>query len=196
MYAFPEQFAKYQPYEKEPRYADALIKENAQLFLNRYQNSVYYADYLVEQAVARVKELKLLDRTMIIVTGDHGEEFHERGYMGHTSAFDPEQIHVPLVIYVPGREPKLYSRLTEHQDLPATILSLLGDSTPPEVYSSGQSLFSPQPHQFLLSCGWDQCSIVDDAGCFIFGTETYNTAHTEIPRSRLPADGGFGAKKR
>ncbi len=37
-----------------------------------------------------------MESTVVIITGDHGEEFYEHGYWGHTSAYSPEQVKVPL----------------------------------------------------------------------------------------------------
>ena len=75
-----------------------------QLFLNRYDSHMVYADWAVGQVEAMLREAGLLEDTLLIVTSDHGEAFGEHGYKGHTiSAYD-ESTHVPLVMRFPGRD--------------------------------------------------------------------------------------------
>ncbi len=84
-------------------------------------------DYLAELR-ATVSKLGIADQTVIIVTGDHGEEFFEHGYKGHRRSLYDEVLHVPLVVYVPGRQPArpVVTMETSIADITPTILSLLG----------------------------------------------------------------------
>src|SRR5439155_1407290 len=68
---------------------------------NRYRNAVHYADSLVGTMLDALVRRGLLDDTIVLVTGDHGEEFNEHGYWGHNGAFTPDQVHVPLVLHLP-----------------------------------------------------------------------------------------------
>ena len=43
-------------------------------------------------------ERGLLDETLVIVTGDHGESIFDDGTLGHSSRYSPAQIEIPLVI--------------------------------------------------------------------------------------------------
>ena len=95
-------------------------------------------------------------KTIIIVTGDHGEEFFEKGRLGHNSAFVEEQIRTPLVIHVPGQGHNVVTHITSHTDIVATLAPLLGVRNNASDYTVGQSLFSPDyDRKAYMVCGWD-----------------------------------------
>jgi len=96
------------------------------------------------------------------VTGDHGEEFMEAGRWGHNSQFSDSQIHVPLVIRIPGRAPETIQRLTSHLDLPATVLAALGIENDASDFSLGHDLFGPFVRHYTVVSNWDEVAYVDD----------------------------------
>ena len=63
-----------------------------------YWNAAAYADWVVGQVIARLKAQGVYDRTLILVTGDHGEALFERGFLGHGHVLDREQTRVPLIL--------------------------------------------------------------------------------------------------
>ncbi len=60
--------------EKLAPYADQLR--------NRYSNSAHWVDVQLGRIYQYLREQNLLDNTVVIVTGDHGEEFMEKGVLG------------------------------------------------------------------------------------------------------------------
>jgi arylsulfatase A-like enzyme len=62
--------------------------------------------------------------TAVIVTSDHGESLGERSFVGHGQLYD-DQLHVPLVIDVPGMAPAVVDDPVAGVDVGATILDLL-----------------------------------------------------------------------
>ena len=72
-----------------------------ELYLNRYDGNLRYADMAVAQLEQMLGNAGLLDNTIFIVTADHGEAFGEHGYKGHTISVFDESIHVPLVLKWP-----------------------------------------------------------------------------------------------
>jgi arylsulfatase A-like enzyme len=68
----------------------------------RYRGEVRFVDLQVELLFAELARRGLLDRTLVIVTGDHGEEFGEHRWFGHGSQLYEESIHVPLLLHGPG----------------------------------------------------------------------------------------------
>ncbi|HLB57681.1 MAG TPA: DUF3413 domain-containing protein, partial [Gammaproteobacteria bacterium] len=91
-------------------------------YVNRYRNAVYFIDTEVGKVIATLREKNLLENTMIIITGDHGEEFNDEGmnYWNHASAYTPYQLQVPLLIYWPQKQPQTYSYMTTHYDVAPT----------------------------------------------------------------------------
>jgi len=71
-----------------------------------------------------------VDRTpaagaIIILAADHGEEFGEHGGRYHGTTLFEEQVHVPLIVKIPGLSPHVVSGPTQLIDISATILGLL-----------------------------------------------------------------------
>ena len=73
----------------------------------------------------------MLDRSIIIITSDHGEMF-ERGVSGHTTPliFNP-LVHVPLIVSLPGQEQRVDVHTnTSCVDILPTLAHLTGNSIP------------------------------------------------------------------
>jgi hypothetical protein len=85
--------------------------------------SVRYMDDLVGEWLEGID----LDRTLVIVTGDHGESFNDDGTFFHGSRLSDVQTHVAFVLAGPGVPAgKVETSLTEHVDVAPTILASLG----------------------------------------------------------------------
>jgi membrane-anchored protein YejM (alkaline phosphatase superfamily) len=112
----------------------------------------------------------LLDSTIVIVTGDHGEEFLEHGRWGHNSAFSERQIRTPLVVRVPGRAPAVVDRVTSHLDVAPTLLEALGAENPPSDYALGTNLFAENTDPHALVSDWSRLAYVDATGKATFPT--------------------------
>lgn len=68
----------------------------------RYQNALAHTDRQLGRVLDHLRATGRLDRTIVIVTADHGEEIEEHGKRGHGTTLYEESIHVPLVIRIPG----------------------------------------------------------------------------------------------
>lgn len=66
-----------------------------------YWNSVAYSDWLVGQVVRRLRAQGVYDRTLVMVTGDHGEALFEEGFLGHGHVIDRTQTQVPFILSDP-----------------------------------------------------------------------------------------------
>lgn len=184
-YSYPKESEKFLPVNPEGSFTKMIDRDTAQFTKNRYKNSIYYADSLVGEIVEDLKQKGLYENTIIIVTGDHGEEFYENGYFGHHGAFTKYQTQVPLVLHVPHRSSQKggqkIKQLTSHQDIVPTIFSLIGSETPSKDYSNGHNLFDTEiPRDFVISCSFYDCSIIHDAGHIIFGTEAHTLMRFEL----------------
>jgi len=65
-----------------------------------------------DAALGRVLESVDLSSTIVVVAGDHGEAFGEHGHRHHLSSVYDEQIHVPLLVWVPGQDGAVHPRPT------------------------------------------------------------------------------------
>jgi uncharacterized protein len=93
---------------------------------------------------------------LVLFTGDHGEEFRQKGKIGHGSDVVNEQIHVPFVLLGPGAPRGTFDAPTSHVDLVPTLFELLGDATPPARYSDGIAAHRAPADRFVLTTvGWE-----------------------------------------
>jgi membrane-anchored protein YejM (alkaline phosphatase superfamily) len=176
---YPPEFEKFKTDTKTTNYLFLTEKSISTSKLN-YMNSLWYEDHLVKEIIDTLKAKDMLKNTIILITGDHGEEFHEHGFFGHNSAFTPEQIHVPLVLYIPDKEPKKYEKMTSHLDLPATFFDIIGIKADPDTYSNGMSMFGAKERTYTVSCNWNNCSYVDDENTIVFSMESFNAGLFEV----------------
>jgi len=187
-YTFPKESIIRPDYKKDFDYATMDVKRDAELIKNRYANACHHLDSQFGRMFDYLESSGLLESTIVIVTGDHGEEFMDNGRWGHHTAFNDAQIRVPMIISVPGREPRTYDRLTSHLDLAPTILALLGDRTPPAEYSLGHDMFGEQPRDHVVVSDWDRLAWIDDRVRIVIpvtrnnftGREVYDSNYTRL----------------
>jgi arylsulfatase A-like enzyme len=92
-----------------------------------YDGEIAWTDMHVGKILARLERLGLADRTVVVVTADHGEEFLEHGSFGHRKALFEESVRVPLVVRGPGVPAGLsVVRPVSTVDLAPTLLELAG----------------------------------------------------------------------
>jgi len=105
-----------------------------------YDGEIRFADHAVGRLLAGLEERHLADRTLIILLGDHGEEFFEHGGFEHGHSLYNEVIKVPLIV-APPRTVAGPSRVTAHvrlTDVTPTFLDFLGIQ--PAAHLEGASL--------------------------------------------------------
>lgn len=166
-YYFPPECVIREPYLEDLNYATVDLERDIGLIRNRYVNSVHHLDTQLGEMIDAVRARKDMANTIIIITGDHGEEFMENGRWGHNSQFSEQQLRVPLVVSFPGMAPAVHDHPTSHTDLAPTLLPLLGTTNPSGDYSTGENLFSPVPRLLTFS-DWDRIAITDGISKAVF----------------------------
>lgn len=86
-------------------------------------------DHHVGRIVAWLRDTGRWDDTILVVTADHGETLGDHGVWGK-SAYHDASFHIPLMIRVPGLEPRKLAGMTESIDVTPTILDLVGRAAP------------------------------------------------------------------
>lgn len=80
--------------------------------------------------IADLKERGLYEKSIIVVTSDHGDSLGEEGRMGHAYTLYPEIVRVPLIVHVPPAMRERYTwdlaRPAYTTDLAPTMFRLLG----------------------------------------------------------------------
>jgi arylsulfatase A-like enzyme len=106
--------------------ADVTPEELAFL-LDRYDEEIRFTDRWIGRLLRRLDELGLAEDTVVAFTVDHGEEFGERGWLGHMRTLYDELMRVPLVLRGPGVPAGLeVERPVSLVDLAPTLLDLAG----------------------------------------------------------------------
>src|SRR5262249_35396896 len=159
-YYFPKEAVIATPYSEDLNYATMDLSKDIQLIKNRYINACHQLDTQWTRVLTYLEEHKLLDSTIVVLTGDHGEEFMEKGFWGHNSKFTEEQTRPPLVMWIPAQLPREVVRMTSHLDIPATILPLLGVKNPVQDYSLGHDLLSDEARDYTIVCDWNNVAFI------------------------------------
>ncbi len=131
----------YADYEENIRFPFNPSEEEVMRYKRRYWNSVAWVDHQVKEFCDFLKQEGRYDNAVIIITGDHGEEFQEQGSWCHCSSLEPEQIQVPLLIKWPkgmGRGPSFTE--ASHLDVMPSLLDMLGYPLVEAQKMAGKSL--------------------------------------------------------
>lgn len=124
----------YSPYFK---YFDAVFLSD---FYSLLDGAIFELDKnLIRELISELKRFKIYDKTIIIITADHGNEYNEHGHIGHGQFLYDESIRVPLIFYLPGfGKAKKIDTLVQSIDILPTTLDLLGIPAPHQT--QGMSL--------------------------------------------------------
>jgi arylsulfatase A-like enzyme len=113
----------HKPYAPPPAYLQASAGD-------AYRGEVSYVDHYIGRMVADLKQRQLLERTLIVVVGDHGEGFGEHGEKGHGIFCYDESVKVPLIFVNPLllKKPAHVQQPTSLVDIMPSVLEMLGVS--------------------------------------------------------------------
>jgi choline-sulfatase len=105
-----------------------------------YDGEIAFDDAIVASVLDKLRELQLLDHTVVAVVGDHGESLGDHGEETHSMLVYESALHVPLILWRPGRLPAglVVEQPVRLTDLAPTLLETLG--APPLVTDHGTSL--------------------------------------------------------
>ena len=103
-----------------------------------YEGEVAYLDEHLGVLFDDLRRRGLYGRTLVVLTADHGEEFHEHGGWWHGTTLYDEQIHVPLIVKPPGAHGpgpaggagRVLDELATSLDIAPTILAAAGLKVP------------------------------------------------------------------
>ena len=125
----------------------------------RYMNTLHESDAAFGALVDGLRQRRLLENTLFVVFGDHGEAFGEHpGNFAHSLFIHEENVRVPLVIAAPGaiEQTVRLSRIASVIDIAPTVLDLVG--LPAQSLHQGASLLPAASRMALFytdySIGW------------------------------------------
>jgi len=164
-YSFPPGGERFRPAAPDLDYMEMTRNEGPSpealsAVWNRYKNAVFHADAVLGEVLAAIDGSPSGKDTWVVVTGDHGEEFLECGFFGHTSAFTPQQLEVPLLMRGPGIVNGIETRPTSHLDFAPTLLESMGAAASMRAgWCLGENLLAPLPSRARVVAGWNQVGV-------------------------------------
>jgi arylsulfatase A-like enzyme len=129
-FAFLNYFDAHQPYAPKPSFHPRFSTGSQPR--DRYDTAIASIDEELARLFAELSHRGVLDRTIVIITSDHGEQFGEHQLTGHGSGVYMQSLHVPLVIRYPAMisAGQRVDAAVTLQDLAPTILDLAGVTAP------------------------------------------------------------------
>jgi arylsulfatase A-like enzyme len=117
------------PFSPGPALPDAELRSLIAL----YDGTIAYFDYELGRLLDALDERGLGRNTLIVITADHGEEFHDHGGWGHGQSLFEELIHVPLIAWYPDHLPSgiRVEDPVRHVDIMPTLLGAAGGGDDP-----------------------------------------------------------------
>lgn len=98
-----------------------------------YDGEIRYVDASIGEVCNALRARGLFENTLIVVTADHGEEFMERGMVGHGSSLYDELLRVPLILRIPSAAPARIAQTVQLVDVMPTLLDYAGLPAVPEI---------------------------------------------------------------
>lgn len=173
-------------------------EKNVDYYISQYDAAIKYVDDQIAAIISAFKKIGIYDDTLFIIHSDHGEAFGENGlYFDHGATVSLEQIHVPLIIKLPGTSGSIYPHHVSLLDVTPTILDFYGIDIN-QYNFHGLSIISESKNnkriiysQFLkqLSCIYSGYQLLYGKGWFekdignIFG-DNADARHKQLKASR------------
>ena len=106
-----------------------LPSEYMERYVDPYLAAIAYEDAQIARVVTYLETRGLLDSTLIVVVGDHGESLGDHGEDAHGIFVYQEALRVPFMVRGPGVSPQRVSAVARLVDLMPTVLDLFGVAT-------------------------------------------------------------------
>ena len=90
-----------------------------------YDGEINFMDVQLGMLFDRMEEQGLFERTLVVITADHGELLGEHGIYGHNRFLYEELLRIPLLVRIPGAEPQRIDTPIQLTDVFALVLSIL-----------------------------------------------------------------------
>ena len=114
-------------YENLLKNRQMVSAEENRWLVDLYEEEIAHIDRELGRLIEALEQSGRMDKTLIVVVADHGEEFLDHGSYGHTSTLWQEQLHVPLLVVPPGsKRPTRIDGVVETRTVFGTVLDALG----------------------------------------------------------------------
>jgi len=98
--------------------------------MDRWIGEIGMMDVQIRRILDWIDRSPLADRTLVIITADHGESFGDHNVTTHGKTLYEQEVRVPLWFRLPSHRARLVEEPVSLIDLGPTILDLMGQATP------------------------------------------------------------------
>lgn len=126
-FAYVNFFDAHEPYQPPEEWRTKFVKDKPK-HLDRYDGGIAYMDQQVGRILSELSKRGILDKTVVVIAGDHGEQFGEHNLTTHGNSLYIQLVHVPLIMRYPPRiaAGARVNRAITLRDLPRTLLDAAG----------------------------------------------------------------------
>ncbi len=179
-------------------------KEDLNYFDECYKSEIRFTDKYIGKVIESLKENNIYKNTLIVFVSDHGEEFGERGALGHGQSLYNELTRIPFILKLPeGYKKKGNIRpVFSNIDIAPTILDAVGIKIP--EYFSGTSIFSKKVSETVFmevnekkyDTLYNKCAIVNNGWKLIKDFENNKFELYDIKKDRTEKNNRFDSDKK
>jgi phosphoglycerol transferase MdoB-like AlkP superfamily enzyme len=145
--------SSHQPYSVPEKYKGKFNKGTLEI-----HESIGYADFAVKEFFHSIEDQPWFKKTIFIITSDHTQKRETKKYQNVVGAF-----RVPMLIYAPGLVLPKVDKVTQHSDIPWTVLDMVG-LDPKGLPLIGNSIFSKDEGRALNFADGRSYILVSDNG--------------------------------
>ncbi|NGX56549.1 MAG: hypothetical protein K1060chlam5_00792 [Candidatus Anoxychlamydiales bacterium] len=131
-------------------------KIDMNLVKNRYKNSIYYVDMLIGDFINHLKNENIYDDSIIVILGDHGEEFFEGGNLFHASQLSSMQTKIPLYMKLGDNKRKRSDKkmISQIDIFPSILDYVFGNNLFKDIFL-GDSIFDKHYWPYVVSARYN-----------------------------------------
>jgi arylsulfatase A-like enzyme len=115
---------------KMRRLSNLLGAEDLRYLHALYRGEIAFLDAALADLFRHLEDRGLAGSTAVVLTADHGEEFLEHGWLGHTRNLNAVLLEVPLLVCGPGAARGPRAATAMQVDVLPTVLGLAGVGAP------------------------------------------------------------------
>lgn len=124
---------------KEPLYSNPPSQDDIDHIVALYDGEIRQTDEDLGFFLQHLRESDLMENSVVVIVGEHGEQFYEHGNTSHHGLYD-EMIHIPMAMHLPGLGSVKYDKLASQVDVLPTLLDVTGLNDQLPIGSRGISL--------------------------------------------------------
>jgi arylsulfatase A-like enzyme len=163
-------FEVYQALEKDLSRPGKLSAADREFLVAAYDRGLAETDRLIGELLEMLKRSNLLERTCVVVTADHGEQFLEHDRLVHGGdALYNEVLHVPFILFAPGHGPgRVITAPVSSLDIAPTLLDAMGVAAP-AAFQGRDAVHADTDPRAVIAEGLRSLKLITSEWSYLYG---------------------------